>query len=106
MSTAEARAAVFAALGDPTRLALFETLADGRARSIAELSSAAPMSRQGVTKHLAALERAGVLRRERRGRETRFRIRPAAIADVRNYLGAIAEQWERALVRLKNFVEE
>ena len=70
---------VFAALGDRTRLHLVDRLSDGRARSIADLTEGAAITRQAVTKHLRVLERAGVVEAERVGRESRFVLRPAPI---------------------------
>lgn len=97
---------VFAALGDPTRLALVSRLNDGEARSIARLSDGLGLTRQGVTKHLRVLEQAGIVRSDRVGRESRFVYRPESIDRARSYLDAVAEQWENALARLKAFVED
>ncbi|HEY0414604.1 MAG TPA: metalloregulator ArsR/SmtB family transcription factor [Allosphingosinicella sp.] len=104
MSAAEP-AAVFAALADPTRLSLVRTLSAGEARSIASLSLNARVTRQAVTKHLRVLERTGLVRSARRGRETRFALRPEAMAPARAYLDTVAAQWEAALGRLKALVE-
>ncbi|MGH8010498.1 MAG: ArsR/SmtB family transcription factor, partial [Candidatus Binatia bacterium] len=54
---------VFAALADPTRLALIETLSDGESRSIVALSQNGSITRQAVTKHLTVLERALLVER-------------------------------------------
>lgn len=99
-------ARVFAALGDPVRLALVEALGDGQTRSIAELTQGLPITRQGVTKHLRVLERAGVLAAERTGRETRFQAEPEALAVARSYLDRVAQGWDDALQRLKAQVEQ
>ncbi len=99
-------ARVFAALGDPVRLALVEALVDGRPRSIAELAYGLPITRQGVTKHLRVLEGAGVLTAEHAGRETRFRAEPETLASARDYLARVAEGWDDALLRLKAHVEQ
>jgi DNA-binding transcriptional ArsR family regulator len=105
-----APAAVFAALGDPTRLAIVSQLRDGRARSIAELSDGAlttrPMTRQAFTKHLRVLEEAGLVGNERIGRESRFALLPERFADARSYLEEVSALWDDALDRLKQFVEE
>ena len=98
-------APVFAALGDPTRLALVATLADGRARSLTELSGGAPISRQAVSKHLRVLADAGVVGSVRQGRETRFALEPARLAAARAYLDTVGRQWEAALGRLKVHLE-
>lgn len=98
-------ARVFSALGDPTRLELVARLSDGRARSIAQLSEGLDLTRQGVTKHLRVLERAGIVTSSRVGRESRFTYLPEPIQQVRSYLDAVSEQWDDALSRLKSFVE-
>lgn len=107
MSNAEgARAAqLFAALGDPTRLAIVQALADGKAHSIADLSALSPMSRQGLTKHLLILERAGLVAGARRGRRTRFSARKDGVLEAKAFLDLVARQWEGALLRLKDFAE-
>ena len=92
---------VFAALGDPTRLALVATLADGRPRSLSELSGGAPISRQAVSKHLRVLADAGVVGSVRQGRETRFALEPVRLAAARAYLDTVGRQWEAALGRLR-----
>lgn len=99
-------AQVFAALGDPTRLSLLSRLSDGRSRSIADLSSGSPLSRQAVTKHLRVLEGAGLVANERAGREARYSYRPEPVAAARAYLDAVSAQWDDALGRLRAFVED
>jgi|GEM_PF-540030 len=74
---------VFAALADPTRLALIETLSDGESRSIVVLSQNGSITRQAVTKHLSVLEQANLVEREKVGRESRFRLHPAPLIDAR-----------------------
>lgn len=98
-------APVFAALGDATRLALLTRLGTGRARSITQLTAGLGLTRQGVTKHLRVLERAGVVTCERVGRESRFRYVPEPIERARTYLDTVSAQWDDALARLKSFVE-
>jgi DNA-binding transcriptional ArsR family regulator len=98
-------AAIFAALGDGTRLSLLAKLSDGRSRSIAKLSADTSITRQAVTKHLRVLENAGLVRSIQVGRESRFSFRPEPIAEARSYLDGVSEQWDGALQRLKSFVE-
>jgi DNA-binding transcriptional ArsR family regulator len=104
---APAKAApVFAALGDPTRLALIRTLSTGGRRSIAALSADTDLTRQAVTKHLHVLEAAGLVVSERVGRESRFAFEPASVEQARDYLDNVSAQWDQALARLKVFVEQ
>ena len=96
---------VFAALGDATRLELVARLGNGRRRSIAQLAEGLDLTRQGVTKHLRVLERAGLIVAERRGREKRYIGVPETLHNARTYLDAVSEQWDAALLRLRSFVE-
>jgi DNA-binding transcriptional ArsR family regulator len=105
-STALSPAPVFAALGDPTRLSLLTRLSDGRTRSIAALCGDSKLTRQAVTKHLHVLERAGLVRSLRVGRESRFVYRPEPVAEAKTYLDEVSAQWDAALSRLRAFVED
>ncbi|WP_108662779.1 ArsR/SmtB family transcription factor [Acuticoccus kandeliae] len=99
------RAPVFAALGDPTRLALVAMLSGGEARSITTLAADSHLTRQGVTKHLKVLEKAGVVTSHREGRETLFGLERATLDDLGDQLAAVSRQWDDTLARLKRFVE-
>ncbi|MGH9458660.1 MAG: ArsR/SmtB family transcription factor [Thermoanaerobaculia bacterium] len=103
---APAAASVFAALGDPTRLALLAELSDGRPRSISALSARSTLTRQAVTKHLRVLENAGLVSSLRIGRESRFHYEPEKIEEARGFLDAVSARWDEALARLRAFVEE
>jgi DNA-binding transcriptional ArsR family regulator len=100
-----AQAPIFAALGDRTRLALVRKLCIGPARSISELAADSALTRQAITKHLRVLERAGIVRSRRNGRESRFQFDPRPIEQVREYLDLVSEHWDQALSRLKSLVE-
>ena len=65
---AESAPGLWQALADPTRRALIDRLADGRARPPPQLCEGMPMSRFGVMKHLGILERAGLVVARRHGR--------------------------------------
>ena len=99
-------APVFAALGDRTRLSLLSRLSDGRTRSIAKLSADTSLTRQAVTKHLHVLEDAGLVKSTRVGRESRFTYEPGPVVEARSYLETVSAQWDDALSRLRNFVED
>jgi DNA-binding transcriptional ArsR family regulator len=100
------RAAVFAALGDETRLSVLGRLAHGEPQSIARLTEGTRLTRQAVTKHLRVLEGAGVVRSVRVGRESRFALQPKRLDEARAYLDAVSRQWDDALARLKALVEK
>jgi DNA-binding transcriptional ArsR family regulator len=100
------RASVFAALGDETRLALIGKLSNGAPQSISRLAKGSTLTRQAITKHLRVLEGAGVVHSVRVGRESRFEFRPEPLKELQSYLERVSDQWERALARLKSFVED
>jgi len=103
----KARASVFAALGDETRLSVLAKLANGEAQPISRLTGGTKLTRQAVTKHLRVLEGADVVRCARVGRESQFALEPKPIDDVREYLEHVSRQWDDAgLVRLKALVED
>ncbi len=99
-------AAVFAALGDPTRLAVVARLASEGPQPIVRLTERAEVSRQAVTKHLDVLEAAGLVRSRRDGRERVWEVQPARLDEVRRLLADISSQWDEALARLRAAVEE
>jgi len=98
-------APVFAALGDTARLRIVQRLCDGGPLSITRLTEGAQISRQAVTKHLRALEDAGLVRSDRAGRERIWELRTKRLAEGRRYLDQIAAEWDGALARLRTFVE-
>jgi DNA-binding transcriptional ArsR family regulator len=105
MSAAEA-APLFAALGDPTRLALVLRLGQKGPMSITRLTEKADVTRQAVTKHLSVLEDAGLVKSATRGRERIWELTPERLDDARAELDRISLAWDSALARLKKMVEE
>ena len=97
---------VFAALGDPTRLALVDRLSTDGPLSITRLTTGSSMTRQAVTKHLHVLAGARLVRDARRGREHLWELDPERLTQARGSLDQISRQWDAALGRLKRFVEE
>jgi DNA-binding transcriptional ArsR family regulator len=98
-------APVFAALGDETRLSLVATLSDGQPHSISQLTEGFNLTRQAVTKHLRVLEGVGIVHAVRAGRESLFEFDADPIVEAQEYLNLVSEHWDRALARLKSFVE-
>src|SRR3984957_10471742 len=101
--SARARAAVFAALGDATRLSLLVRLSDGQRYSIAELTEGTKLTRQAVTKHLRVLERVRIVHATRDGRQSLFTFDPQPVIEMKEYLELVSKQWDGALARLKSF---
>jgi len=98
-------APVFAALGDATRLRIVARLCDGGPQSIVRLGAGEDVSRQAITKHLRALEDAGLVQSARDGRERVWELRTQRLAEVRRHLESISEQWDAAIGRLRALVE-
>ena len=99
-------APIFAALGDETRLRLITVLCLGGAMSITQLTSGTDLTRQAITKHLDVLAAAGLVRDVKVGRERLWEFEPAQLDEARRSLEAIAQQWDRALAKLKLAVED
>lgn len=98
-------AAIFAVLGDETRLALVSKLCSEGPQSIARLTAGTGMTRQAVTKHLRVMEDVHLVRSTQRGRESLWTVEQARLAQARQHIDTISAQWDRALARLKSFVE-
>jgi DNA-binding transcriptional ArsR family regulator len=100
-----AKAEVFAALGDETRLLLLAKLCKGQRYSISELTEGTKLTRQAVTKHLRVLERVRIVHAKRAGRESLFVLDPQPMEELATYLETVSKQWDGALARLKVFAE-
>jgi DNA-binding transcriptional ArsR family regulator len=96
---------VFAALADPTRRRLVETLALHGSASATALAAELPISRQAVAKHLGALGGAGLVRSRRAGRETLYELQPQPLDEAAEWIARIGDEWEDRLARLKRLVE-
>ena len=96
---------VFAALADPTRLEVLSRLANGGPATATELSAAMPVTRQAVTKHLAALDAAGLVERHPAGREVRYTFDPEPLGDLVKWVENVGDTWDRRLGRLSRSVE-
>jgi DNA-binding transcriptional ArsR family regulator len=96
---------VFATLSDPIRRAIVAELAHGP-RSVSELGAPFPVSAPAISKHLAVLERAGLIVRWKEGRVRYCRL----VADPLVRAGAWIEQhkvfWERQLVALADYLDK
>jgi DNA-binding transcriptional ArsR family regulator len=91
-----------AALGDPTRRAIFERLAD-HPRAVGVLAGELPVSRPAVSQHLKVLKEAGLVTDERAGTRRIYRLDPDGVAALRAQLDRF---WNQALVAYKEVVEE
>jgi DNA-binding transcriptional ArsR family regulator len=98
-------APLFAALGDRTRLGLVERLCVEGPLSTVTLCAESGVTRQAVSKHLAALEQAGLVEGTR-ARPRLWRLKPRRLEQARRSLDRISRQWDDALDRLRALVEE
>ncbi len=99
-------AALFNALGDPHRLGIVTHLCDTGPRSTLQMAQTISLSRQATTKHLELLSAAGVVTSVKRGRERIWTVDPGPLAEAGGYLAELSASWDRALDRLKAFVED
>jgi DNA-binding transcriptional ArsR family regulator len=91
---------VFAALGDPTRRVILETVAARGEATATELAGELPISRQAVAKHLGVLQDAGLVATRRAGRETRYLPTPAPLGDAIGWMAGVGGAWDDRLARL------
>jgi DNA-binding transcriptional ArsR family regulator len=104
--TSDAIGPVFAALADPTRRHVLETLLREGSTSVPALATSLPITRQAVAKHLATLGEAGLIERApAAGREVRYRLRSGALGSADAWLHTTAAVWDDRLARLKDAVE-
>jgi DNA-binding transcriptional ArsR family regulator len=87
--------AKFGALSDATRRALVERLSRGQS-SVSDLARPLPMSLPTVLKHLAILERGGIVQSQKRGRVRTFRIAPNAFTDLERWVAGRKATWNQA----------
>jgi DNA-binding transcriptional ArsR family regulator len=99
-------APLFAALGDKTRLRLVSRLCDDGPMSITRLTAGSRVTRQAITKHLRVMEEAGLVRGTRHGRESVWQLDQRRLEEARRYLDLISKQWDEALGRLRDLVED
>ena len=96
---------IFAALGDPVRLAIVARLCGDGPLPTITLKEQTGVSRQGVSKHLRLLEQSGLVRSARKGRDRLWRVETRRIAEARMYLALMSAQWDARLERLRLSVE-
>jgi DNA-binding transcriptional ArsR family regulator len=94
--------AAWTALGDPTRRAIFERLAEGP-RAVGELAGELPVSRPAVSQHLKVLKDARLVMDQPVGTRRVYRIDPNGLGALRAYLDHF---WDQALAGYKTAVEQ
>jgi DNA-binding transcriptional ArsR family regulator len=97
--------ATFAALGDPTRLAILSRLAHGEA-TVSELAEPFDMSMPAITKHLKVLENAGLITRGREAQTRPCRIDPQGFKPVEDWVEQHRRLWEASFDRLDDYLKQ
>jgi DNA-binding transcriptional ArsR family regulator len=95
----------FAALGDPTRLAILERLAEGEA-TVTELAEPFAMSMPAISRHLKVLENAGLIERGRAGQSRPSRLRVDALEEAARWVDERRDIWEGRIARLDRHLKE
>jgi DNA-binding transcriptional ArsR family regulator len=97
---------LWSALGEPMRVRLLDLLLERDGASASTLATTLPISRQAVVKHLAVLERAGLVAPQRSGRERLFTIQRDRLDQARRQMAQIGSRWDRRLEAIKQLAEE
>src|ERR1700689_3454396 len=84
---------VFRALADPPRRAIFERLVRDGEQTVRALTDRAGVSQPAVSKHLAVLKLAGLVRGRRQGRESHYSAQPTALKPLIDWIGQHNEFW-------------
>jgi DNA-binding transcriptional ArsR family regulator len=98
--------AVFSALAHPVRRSVLEAISRGEHPTVAALSAGLPISRQAVSKHLAALRDARLVRSRRQGRETVYELQPGPLTDAARWMDEVGGEWDRRLGALRRSLEK
>src|ERR1043165_960323 len=97
--------ATFAALGDPTRMAILDRLASEGDMTVQEIARPFPMSLPAISQHLKVLERAGLIARGRDGQKRPCQLRADRLAEARAWLDHTRAAWDARFDRLERFLE-
>lgn len=92
---------VFSALADPTRRQVVGYLAEHGETTATELAGVLPVTRQAVSKHLAALDAAGLVERRKAGREARYRLTPEPLSAAATWMAEVGARWDGRLAELR-----
>lgn len=96
---------LFRTLADPTRRALFERLCRDGEQTVASLTAQAGVSQPAVSKHLAQLKRAGLVRDQPRGRQTHYSAERSALAPLVDWTNRMSGFWEARFDGLEDLLD-
>jgi DNA-binding transcriptional ArsR family regulator len=95
---------IFKTLADPTRRAIFERLCRGE-QTVVALTAGAGVSQPAVSKHLAALKLAGLVRGRHEGRQTHYSAQPAALVPLTEWVNKMSTFWEGRFDALEDLLK-
>lgn len=96
---------LWSAIGDPTRRRMLDLLLADGAGTATSLSHQLPVTRQAVAKHLAVLDRVGLVHVTPAGRERRYEVDEAQLARAVAQLAEVGSTWDARLRRIKRIAE-
>lgn len=96
---------LWSAIGDPTRRRMLDLLLIDGVGTATSLGQRLPVTRQAVAKHLAVLDRVGLVRAAASGREKRYRVDDAQLARAVAQLTSVGSAWDDRLQRIKRIAE-
>jgi DNA-binding transcriptional ArsR family regulator len=96
---------LFSVVAEPSRRRVLDLLVRNGEASAWSLASSVPFSRQAVTKHLVALDEAGLVRRRKQGREVLYHVDSDRLQQVTRAMAELAAQWDRRLDVIKRLAE-
>lgn len=97
---------VYSAVADPTRRRMLQLLADTDELSLHEIMAHFEISRTAVSKHLAILAEAGLVTDRKVGRETRYRMNPAPLREIQEWVSSYERFWTDRIDNLRKLLEE
>ena len=100
-----AQDAVFQALADPSRRAIFESLTGGEA-AVKDLTARFDISQPAVSQHLAALKQAGLVTSRRDGRNVYYRVEPRGMKPLVDWITHYRAFWTEKVARLEKLLEK
>src|SRR5687767_179115 len=96
---------LFRTLSDPTRRAIFERLCRDGEQTVGALTARAGVSQPAVSKHLAVLKQAGLVRDRHEGRQTHYSAQLGALAPLIDWTSQMAGLWESRFDDLENLLK-
>ncbi len=102
---ADSHDALFHALGDPTRRAIFACLCAGGEQTVGGLTAQSHVSQPAVSKHLALLKQAGLVRDRHEGRQTHYSAQVAGLMPLLEWTGQMRQFWESRFDDLENLLQ-